>query len=302
MVLDRNADSECTYLLRMEIRETDRRLTCKQRLEDIGSLIRFLRITPFDSNAIFKNHISEPLLTDRRHDEKNLRSLLGSICLRRTRSLLKLPDAKDRTILLTLSEAERALYDETIEESRRRIDGSISSSSITKAYNGIFQAILRLRLLCNHGTTRTASEPDSGISDETSVRLHGPPLGIQEGRKAACAFCSYELTVSDVRGSDLPSTSRKSVELLCPTCLSQNEIRLDGYEQRGDDQYMTNAGQPDQNDFLQYRYADGVVSSSPRAPKLSSNGNSSKLAGLVKNINENKQGSKRYRLILSSNY
>jgi len=140
MVLDRNADSECTYLLRMEIRETDRRLTCKQRLEDIGSLIRFLRITPFDSNAIFKNHISEPLLTDRRHDEKNLRSLLGSICLRRTRSLLKLPDAKDRTILLTLSEAERALYDETIEESRRRIDDSISSRSIIKAYNGIFQA------------------------------------------------------------------------------------------------------------------------------------------------------------------
>jgi len=128
------------------------------------------------------------------------------------------------------------------------------------------------------------------------------PLSVSKKEGKQPALSVPELTVSDVRGSNLPSTSTKSVELLCPACLSQNDIRLDGYEQRGDDQYMTNAGRPDQNDFLQYRYADGVVSSSPRAPKLSRNGNSSKLAGLVKNINENKQGSKRYRLILSSNY
>jgi SWI/SNF-related matrix-associated actin-dependent regulator of chromatin subfamily A3 len=266
----------------------------QNRLEDIGSLIMFLRVTPFDSNTMFRKHISDPLLTDRQNGDRNLRLLLGSLCLRRTRSLLKLPDAKDQIILLNLSEAERSSYDDIIEESRRRIDDFISSKSITKAYNGIFQAILRLRLLCNHGTLSTKSYPDSGILDEISVISHKTPLGIQEGGKAICAFCSHELTVSDMLNIGDSSTSRTSVEILCLACLSQNDVRLSSYKQTRGDQYTTSANQANSNDYLQYRHADAAAS---RSPRPADNGYSSKLSRLVKNIEQNKEGNKRYTCI-----
>lgn len=100
----------------------------QNRLEDLGSLIKFLRIAPFDNNAGFRHHISEPLLREPEAGDLNLRLLLGSVCLRRTRALLDLPDAKEETFTTSLSTEEKALYSEIIEDSRRAIDDSISVS------------------------------------------------------------------------------------------------------------------------------------------------------------------------------
>lgn len=106
----------------------------QNRLEDLGSLIRFLRIAPFDSNADFRHHISEPLLTQAETSDLNLRLLLGSVCLRRTRVLLDLPGAKEETFRSPLSAEEKVLYTEIIEKSRWAIDDSIGVWSLSSSF------------------------------------------------------------------------------------------------------------------------------------------------------------------------
>ena len=94
-------------------------------------------------------------MTDPEAGDQNLRHLLRMICLRRTRVLLDIPNSEDQTIVLSLSSEERSLYSQIIDDTARKIDDCISSRSITKAYGGIFEVILRLRLLCNNGTLQS---------------------------------------------------------------------------------------------------------------------------------------------------
>ena len=77
---------------------------------------------------------------------------MKSICLRRTKATLNLPDLAETEVLLDLSGEERTQYALVLKESKEAIDASISNRAIKKAYNGLFHAILRLRLLCDHGT------------------------------------------------------------------------------------------------------------------------------------------------------
>jgi hypothetical protein len=59
---------------------------------------------------------------------------------------------------VTLSPEERKIYDEILRSSLEEIDNAISSRSSGKAYSSILRAILRTRMLCDHGTNlETAS-------------------------------------------------------------------------------------------------------------------------------------------------
>src|SRR5947208_3585677 len=87
----------------------------QNRLEDVGSLIKFIRVAPFVSNANFRRYIIEPLVAGAPNSAENLRLLLGSICLRRTKRHLKLSEASFKTVNLNLSTEEQILYSEILE-------------------------------------------------------------------------------------------------------------------------------------------------------------------------------------------
>lgn len=259
----------------------------QNRLEDLGSLIRFLRVVPFDSNATFRTHISDPLLTDPGGD-RNLRLLLKSMCLRRTRALLDLPNAEDQTITLSLSTEERSVYSQIIEDTKRNIDDCISRRSITKAYNGIFQAILRLRLLCNNGTqqiSNSRSELQEGFAQDEYV---------VEGERPACIFCSCEIIDSDSQVDDSPGASPQTpLQLLCPACLSPNDTNKTSHQKKPKKQQPTSSRRVQQTkneNNINPRPHSGDRASSTSTP----NGHSSKLSALVSNILENTLGNKRY--------
>ena len=264
----------------------------QNRLEDLGSLIRFLRIVPFDNNATFRTHISEPLLTDSEAGDQNLRLLLRSVCLRRTRHLLDIPNAKDQTIVLSLSPEERTVYSRIIEDTKRNIDDYISNRSLTKAYNGILQAILRLRLLCNNGTQQLSNSRSEIQEDYTEDEY-------AEGGKLVCLFCSSEIVVSDELNDIPPSASpQNSSQLLCLACLSPNEINTTRYQNETKKKYATNSRRVQQiNASLSSsppRENGDHTSSTYVRPNILPNGHSSKLFALVSNIQGNMLSSKRY--------
>ncbi len=261
-------------------------------MEDLGSLIRFLRVNPFDSNATFRKYISEPLLTDPEAGDRNLRLLLRSVCLRRTRVLLDIPNAKDETVTLFLSSEERSAYSQIIEDTKRGIDDCISSTSIAKAYNGIFQTILRLRLLCNNGThqlSESRSEVQGGSAED----------GYVEGGKSACLFCSCEIIVPTWQNDVSPGASpRDSLHLLCPACLSPNDIDKPRYGKESRKQRPTASGRVQHLNAIQDAIprvgSDNQILSRSLRPKFLPDGQSSKLSALVSNIQEHMLGNKRY--------
>lgn len=239
---------------------------------------------------MFRKYISEPLLTDAQAGDRSLRLLLRSICLRRTRSLLDIPKAKDQAFVLSLSTEERDFYSQIIEDTARKIDDCISSRSIAKAYSGIFEAIMRLRLVCNHGTQQI---PESRSETEGCCADDGVDGGI-----ITCSFCSCEINVSNGQTDVPPGASlQNSIQLLCPVCLSLIDNDKTRNQKKLKNKRSTRS-RPMHNiatgDDSPRPHSRNSVSSASSGPSLSLNGHSSKLSALIQNIQGHMQGNKRY--------
>jgi SWI/SNF-related matrix-associated actin-dependent regulator of chromatin subfamily A3 len=126
----------------------------QNRLEDIGSLLAFLRLEPFHSLSTFRKFIALPF--DERGKRRKLAidrftRLLDSLCLRRSKDLLHLPDQQNYVRKIQLTPEERSQYVQTSKTMFRAIrhqNGLIEQKSTL----GMFQVQLQLRILCNHGT------------------------------------------------------------------------------------------------------------------------------------------------------
>jgi SWI/SNF-related matrix-associated actin-dependent regulator of chromatin subfamily A3 len=164
---------------------------------------------------MFRNAISHPIETDCTQGFTNLRLLLKSICLRRTKDLLRLPEPISIEYKLQLSPAEIAQYANIGEEFKQTIDAAVSCRNTTEAYQGILQALLRLRLLCNNGTIEHSANIKSECTDpEDMLAL------LQQGDQAICAYCRCEIrTISDIE----PDAGRftECWHLLCVNCMTQ---------------------------------------------------------------------------------
>ena len=273
----------------------------QNRLEDLGSLIKFLRITPFDSNAEFRKYILEPLGSNRKGCDENLRLLLGSVFLRRTRNLLQVPEPKCETLMLSLSAEEKSRYCRIISESQRKIDDSISSKSLAKAYNSILQVILRLRIFCNNGSassdTGSISQPD--YSDALVTGQDAMVTLIQGSTKLACAFCSYEIDLADTTNDESSTAWQRHLQILCPACLSQNEVHLKKGQPQGRDRCLVNTLTNQMTYSTESRHSvhdEGAIESPGLldSQQCLTHLPSSKLAGLVSDIRQHLQKDKRY--------
>ena len=193
----------------------------QNRLEDIGSLVTFLGLAPFDNVADFKKYIVAPIMKDQR--TRALRLLLDSICLRRTKILLNLPDLKDEYRLLQFSEEERNLYNNTEAEMSKTIKYQEMVEKSKRQYFGIFQLQLRLRRICNLGTFKSCDSPttegDDFDPDDTLATL-------RERTNAECIYCG--LKVSKSQNGKLSGRLHFTTcgHLLCSKCVPRFEAAL----------------------------------------------------------------------------
>ena len=155
----------------------------------------------------------------------------------------------------------------------------------------MLQAILRLRLLCNNGP----HQPLDAISDAKFGNTGA--ITIENG-KTACAFCSCEILISDAPDKMSPGASYgDSSALVCPACLSPNEIRRCQNRGRLDIPKMPSI-QCSQSTSLdeglgpQYivQHTEDIAPPDSRRSLL---GNPTKLAALISNIEKTAPGNKR---------
>ena len=178
-------------------------------MEDFGALVGFLQVYPFQDRREFHSFFVSPIEQGKELGINRLKALVQSISLRRTKVSvcreLNLGARVERIHSVELNEEERAEYRivKRMCPLARGMSGHI---------RGIFQIILKLRQICNHGRALLSPETrevlENGVIDKDTVRA---ALSSQ-----LCENCGQEIQDS---GSDFnPETLSPCLHFLCSNC------------------------------------------------------------------------------------
>lgn len=129
------------------------------RLEDLFSLVRFLKVEPWSNFSFWKTFITMPFESKDFVRALNVvQTVLEPLVLRRTKTM-RTPDGEalvplpSRTITIEevdLSEKEREIYDFIFTRAKRTFTDNVEAGTLLKSYSTIFTQILRLRQTCCH--------------------------------------------------------------------------------------------------------------------------------------------------------
>ncbi|KAH6891507.1 SNF2 family N-terminal domain-containing protein [Thelonectria olida] len=174
-------------------------------IEDLGSLVEFLRVHPFDNPAVFKN----TFMNSSRAGScwERLRTLVQCITLRRTKASvggdLDIPPRHEVIQSVYLDEGERHIYDLIKRHFTIAVDAGESSMST-------FSLILRLRQACNHGRDLLHETLQKWL-DKASMFSSLPPLELR-----TCEVCDTMLD-----GADLSCEALECLHQVCRACLQR---------------------------------------------------------------------------------
>ncbi|KAI0623253.1 DNA repair and recombination protein RAD5C [Pyrenophora tritici-repentis] len=193
-------------------------------LEDLGALVKFLRVPVLEDLVVFRRSISTPILTNTNGRFANMSTLLQAICLRRTKALLNQPEPITMTTLLQLSPKEHIQYHDYAEGCRHAIDLAVSGHSIQKANQHVIQAILGMRLFCNDGEKALINRKHArGLPIEPEEALSF----LQTSSDAKCINCDCDIVAMYQRDDQSSGTLIVCQHLLCGVCLVEFETDLD---------------------------------------------------------------------------
>ena len=129
------------------------------RLEDLFSLVHFLRVEPWSNFSFWKTFITVPFESkDFISALDVVQTVLEPLVLRRTKDM-KTPDGESLVPLppktieideIELSKPEREVYDHIFTRAKRTFAANIEAGTLLKSYTTIFAQILRLRQSCCH--------------------------------------------------------------------------------------------------------------------------------------------------------
>jgi DNA repair protein RAD5 len=129
------------------------------RLEDLFSLVRFLRVEPWSNFSFWKTFITVPFESKEYVRALNVvQSVLEPLVLRRTKSM-KTPEGEPlvplpkKTVTIEeveLPKQEREIYDCIFTRAKRTYNDNVVAGTLLQSYSTIFAQILRLRQTCCH--------------------------------------------------------------------------------------------------------------------------------------------------------
>lgn len=199
------------------------------RLEDLFSLVRFLRVEPWANFSFWKTFITAPF-------EKGefvraldvVQTVLEPLVLRRTKdmrtpegeALVPLPEKRIEIEKVELSVPEREVYSHIFARAKRSFQANVEAGTLMKSYTTIFAQILRLRQSCCHPIlTRNknivAEEEDAanavdianGLADDMDLSSLLERFQAEEGEQDASKF-----------GANVLKQIQEEAEMECPIC------------------------------------------------------------------------------------
>ncbi|XP_078441095.1 DNA/RNA helicase protein isoform X2 [Wolffia australiana] len=197
----------------------------QNNLEDIFSLLRFLKVEPWANWGLWYKLIQKPYEEGDQRGLKLVQSILKPIMLRRTklstdsqgRPILVLPPMKMEVVYCEFSEAERDFYDALFKKSKVKFDQFVEQGRVLHNYASILELLLRLRQCCDHPFL---------------VMSRGDTQEFSDLNKLAKRFLRGGHGSSNIDQKDVPSSAyveelvdelRKGEKGECPICLEAFE-------------------------------------------------------------------------------
>ncbi|BGO90936.1 hypothetical protein NBRC10512_002311 [Rhodotorula toruloides] len=195
-------------------------------LNDIFSLIRFIRLEPFTDRHVWNQYIG--VLAQKGDDlaSERLKVIMRYLALRRTKDtkdsegkpILSLPPVDHKQVLLNFTEAERAFYASHHSRYKHDFEQLQETDSVMKNFCSILTELLKLRQICVHpallqdSEDRAASAGEGGGSLAATIEKHG----ISKVRAIQLLALMRDAGGGDCSecGSTMPSFARANVEEL----------------------------------------------------------------------------------------
>jgi SWI/SNF-related matrix-associated actin-dependent regulator of chromatin subfamily A3 len=176
----------------------------QNRLGDLASLLKFIRVHPYTDPKRFESDISR--LWKSGEDEeavKRLKRLSACILLRRGKGAINLPLRQDLVYKTQFSPEERAVYERIRQQTIAKIDealGNDSNSTRSGVYVNVLQQIESMRLFSNLGLfyeSRHEKPPRSSDIDEWSKVAQSTFNSERDISVITCLQCSSTLGLTE---------------------------------------------------------------------------------------------------------
>ncbi|KAK7918042.1 DNA repair protein RAD5 [Apiospora marii] len=206
------------------------------RLEDLFSLIRFLRVEPWNNFSFWRTFITVPFESkDFMRALDVVQTVLEPLVMRRTKDM-KTPDGKllvplpAKTIEIVdveLSETERSVYEHIFTRAKRTFSNNIENGTVMKAYTTIFAQILRLRQSCCHpllvrNQDLVADEVEAGAQADAEAGL-SDDMDLQSLIEQFTANTDVEKNANTF-GAHVLQQIRDEASNECPVCSEEPMI------------------------------------------------------------------------------
>ena len=211
----------------------------QNRVDDLFSLIKFLRHEPWDKWRWWQKAVTIPLAADDKRGYVALEEVLRTLMLRRTKqtidsatgkSIVDLPSRRTEIVYVELNPSERSFYDAFATRSREMSlsiiqscgGGAVGSAakSAIGGYAALFTLLMRLRQACDHpvlvlrGLTTSADVKENVVLSRSMKRtaISGSSGDISQsgnsslGRSLSC--CQAPLNVDSIDAGRAPDSVR----------------------------------------------------------------------------------------------
>lgn len=212
------------------------------RLEDLFSLVRFLKVEPWNNFSFWKTFITVPFESKDVVRALNVvQTVLEPLVLRRTKSmktpegdsLVPLPPRIVKVEEVELSDQEREIYDHIFTRVKRTFNDNVAAGTLLKSYTTIFAQLLRLRQTCCHPVlTRNQSIV---AEEEDAAVLANDTNGFKDDMDLQDLIKRFTESLDQADANQQDSTSRFTAHALrqiqsessgeCPICTEEPMIQ-----------------------------------------------------------------------------
>ena len=229
----------------------------QNRLEDLYSVTRFLRLFPYDDRSKFGAHIISRFKSGDTTVLASLRVLVDSFTLRRVKDKIDLPARRDQIVTLNFSEKEKQLHEFFRKESNvmmQVIAGENNAKMKGRMYHHVLKAMMILRQISAHGKELLDSEDrekfkgmtahdaidldddSNDAEDVTDKKAYEMFTLMQESSADACAMCNRRLEDPSADNGAADKKAPMAIilpcfDVLCPDCFSGWKQAFDSQNQ-----------------------------------------------------------------------
>ncbi|KAK3905486.1 DNA repair protein rad5 [Staphylotrichum tortipilum] len=203
------------------------------KLEDLFSLVRFLRVEPWSNFSFWRTFITVPFESkDYMRALDVVQTVLEPLVMRRTKDmktpggdhLVPLPPKQIEIVDIELSQAERDVYDYIFTRAKRTFLDNVQAGTVMKAFTSIFAQILRLRQSCCHpvlvrNQEIVAEEVEAGAAADAAAGL-ADDMDLQSLIERFTAAMD-DANDSNAFGAHVLSQIRDEATNECPICAEE---------------------------------------------------------------------------------